>query len=202
MPKIICIASQKGGVGKSTICFNLACMFSKSLQVALLDLDLQSSSSDLLKEETGITVVPPSTAPSALTELPYDLLFIDTPPYLSTQLIDILLVADVILIPTKAGAFDVLALKDTLKLVEQVQLQNKYLKAAIIFTMVKTGTKTLDEIKPVLHTGSINILSNTISERVSYTRSLLTGGVILTTDNKAKMEMMELADEVVKLLGL
>ena len=38
--KIIAVASAKGGVGKSSICANLACMFSKNFRVGILDADI------------------------------------------------------------------------------------------------------------------------------------------------------------------
>jgi chromosome partitioning protein len=202
MPKIICIASQKGGVGKSTLCYNLACMFKNGLEVAVLDLDLQSSISDLLGEQAGVHLIPPTVEAKHLQEVPYDLLFIDTPPYLSGKLLEILSIADVVLVPTKAGVFDALALKDTIQLIEKAKLRNAYLNAAIVFTMVKPGTKLLAEIKSVIHTGAIKVMDKHITERVSYSRSLLEGGVLESKDSKAKLEMMELTDELVKLLGL
>lgn len=43
MPKIILITHQKGGVGKSTLTFNLAQNISNGSKVAVLDFDLQGS---------------------------------------------------------------------------------------------------------------------------------------------------------------
>ena len=53
-----------------------------------------------------------------------------------------------------------------------------------------------------MNTGSVPVLDYVITERVSYTRSLLTGGVLKSKDNKAKLEMMDMTEAVVKLLGL
>ena len=176
-------------------------MFRDNLKTGLLDLDLQGSSSELLKEE-GIEILNPHTPTGELPHLPHDILFIDTPPYLSSRLLDILQVADVVLIPTRSGAFDAMALTDTVNLVEKAKEKNPQLKAAIVFTMVKPGSTITEEIRPVINTGSIPVLDQVITERVCYTRSLLTGGVLKSKDNKAKLEMMEMTEAVVKLLGL
>ena len=47
MPKIILITHQKGGVGKSTLTFNLAQNIAANSRVAVLDFDLQGSLSQL-----------------------------------------------------------------------------------------------------------------------------------------------------------
>lgn len=43
MAKIILITHQKGGVGKSTLTFNLACNLKESAKVCILDMDSQGS---------------------------------------------------------------------------------------------------------------------------------------------------------------
>ena len=40
---IIAISHQKGGVGKSTIAFNLAVWLSKSYKIEVIDLDVQNT---------------------------------------------------------------------------------------------------------------------------------------------------------------
>uniref|UniRef100_UPI00374D87BB nucleotide-binding protein n=1 Tax=Mucilaginibacter sp. TaxID=1882438 RepID=UPI00374D87BB len=57
MGKIITVAHQKGGVGKSTLAMNLAVCFQDQLNVALVDTDLQGSLYQIKDELPGIAVL-------------------------------------------------------------------------------------------------------------------------------------------------
>lgn len=78
--KIITVAHQKGGVGKTTLALNLAACFAQGLNVGVLDTDLQGSLSSIQSELDNITFVPFDGQITHLTEQPFDVLIIDTPP--------------------------------------------------------------------------------------------------------------------------
>ena len=86
MAKIILITHQKGGVGKSTLTFNLAQNFSNNSNVAVLDFDLQGSLSQLKEIVSDFDVIPFVEEINSISNLNYDFIFIDTPPYLSNHL--------------------------------------------------------------------------------------------------------------------
>jgi chromosome partitioning protein len=113
MSKIITIAHLKGGVGKSTLALNLAVCFKDTLRVALIDTDTQGSISDLKGDLKTIEVIN-DTSPQNIKAMDYQLIIIDTPPYLSSQLPDLFAISDFVLIPTKAGFFDVMAIRSTI----------------------------------------------------------------------------------------
>ena len=202
MTKIITVANQKGGVGKSTLALNLAYTFQNGLQVGLLDSDLQGSLYGLYAMIEGIQLIPATKNLTLLRETANDLIIVDTPPYLTDQLEELFSISDYILVPTKVGFFDVMAIRSTIALIEKAQVKNTQLKTGIVLTMVKNRTSLNSEIKSMLNSIGKPVLNTMVSDRVSYTRSALIGGIHKTEDIKAKNEMMGLADEIFTAMGL
>lgn len=62
MAKIITLAHQKGGVGKSTLALNLALCFKDQLRVALIDSDLQGSIYHLKEDFPELNILVDSAA--------------------------------------------------------------------------------------------------------------------------------------------
>ncbi|MDB5285288.1 MAG: ATPase [Mucilaginibacter sp.] len=66
MGKIITLAHQKGGVGKSALALNLALCFKDQLSVALIDSDIQGSIFQLKDEFPELDIL----APEKISEIP------------------------------------------------------------------------------------------------------------------------------------
>ena len=196
MAKIITVAHQKGGVGKSTMALNLALCFQDQLKVALVDSDLQGSIYHVKDEFRGLTVLSPEQI-SVIPNLNYDLIIVDTPPYLSNRLTELFQFSDFVLVPTKAGFFDVMAIRSTLALIRFSQAKNKRLKAGIVLNMIKPRTAITKDITGLLQGLGTPLLKTMVHDRVSITRSSMTSGIMKTTDLKAKEEITSLAEEIV-----
>ncbi len=197
MGKIITVAHQKGGVGKSTLAMNLAVCFQDQLSVALVDTDLQGSIVDLQEHLPGLTVMQEDNFES-IKAAKQDLVIIDTPPYLSNRLPELFLISDYVLIPTKAGFFDVMAIRSTLALVKQAQAKHPRLKAGIVLNMIKPRSGVTQEVLNLLQSFDTPVLQTMVHDRVSFTRSPITGGVLAGADIKAKEEITGLAEEIVE----
>lgn len=196
MAKIISVAHQKGGVGKSTLALNLATCFQEQLSVALIDIDLQGSLSDLKDDFPGLNIICEDQF-EQIKQLSFDLIIIDTPPYLSNRLPDLFQISDYVLVPTKAGFFDIMAIRSTLHLIGEAQKKHTTLKAGIVINMVKHRSGITAEVQELLKTFDTPVLTTVIHDRVSFARSPITGGVINGDDIKAKEEITSLADEIV-----
>lgn len=174
MPKIILITHQKGGVGKSTLCFNLAQNISKNAKVAVIDFDLQGSLSQLSEMVEDFDILPYNKDIKDITELDYDFIFLDTPPYLSNYLDELIKLSDLIIVPTKAGILDLLAVKNTIELIEENGCKDKIL---VVFNMIKANTTLTLDILIEMEEYKVNIAKTHISDLVAFTRSVVMKGV-------------------------
>ncbi len=198
--KIITLAHQKGGVGKSTLALNLAYAF-EGIKTGLVDTDLQGSLTSLSLMADGLNLVQFNQDFSQLRKLDYDLLIVDTPPYLNSNLPIIFQQSDLVIVPTKAGFFDMMAIHGTLSLLKDAMKQNPNLKAGIVFNMVKHHSSLIKEIKGLQDFG-IPVFNSHITDRVSYTRSILNGGIMQSSDQNAIKEMVALCEEIMSFLAL
>ena len=192
MAKIILVTHQKGGVGKSTITYNLACNIRENAKVCIIDMDSQGS----LINISELSEVPIFTADMLNEKIKsdYDFIFIDTPPYLNEKIIDLCNISDVIIIPTKAGVLDLLAIKSTIDIVKQAKSENK---AIIVFNMIKPNTTLTEEIKSQLQDYNIKVSKNMLSDLVSFSRSVLVNGV--EENNNAQKQIDNLTKEILML---
>jgi chromosome partitioning protein len=199
--KVITIAHQKGGVGKSTLTLNLAYGFKDHLNTAIVDLDVQGTISQLKPLIKNIDVVS-GIQLSDLNNLQYEAIFVDTPPYLSANLPALFQLSDLVIIPTKAGIADLMAIRSTINMLQSTRNTKPNLKKAIVLNMVKSSSTITAEITRLLSEYNIPILKTMITDRVSFARSLAAdNGIFGMEDNKAKEELDELLEEVVSLLN-
>lgn len=191
MPKIILITHQKGGVGKSTLTFNLAQNIAANSRVAVLDFDLQGSLSQLEELVTDFKIIPYQDKLESISELQYDFIFIDTPPYLSNHLAKLISISDLIIVPTKAGILDLLAIKSTLAIIEQ---EKRTIDTLVVFNMIKPNTTLTLDILIGLEEYNVKIASTHISDLVAFTRSVLLKGV--SNDKNAQKQIDQLTEEI------
>ncbi|MGY3211797.1 AAA family ATPase [Mucilaginibacter sp. HD30] len=197
MAKIITIAHQKGGVGKSTLAINLALCFQDQLSVALVDTDLQGSLYHIREDFPDLAIIGVDSLQD-VQQLAYDLIIIDTPPYLSNRLPELFIYSDFILVPTKAGFFDVMAIRSTLALIKEAQQKAPQLKAGIVLNMIKPRSGITRDVAELLQSMDTPLLKTRVHDRVSIARSPMTAGILNGNDRRAKEEIMALTEEVVE----
>jgi chromosome partitioning protein len=212
MPLIITVAHQKGGVGKSTLSTNLRGYFAGGgYKTALVDIDPQGSLTKLIRAfadqegrdpEHAITRTDFKTYPELLKKLDgYDIAIIDTPPYLSKELEEVLAITTMVLVPCKASPLDYLAIGDTLDLIREVKAKRPELATAVVLTMVIAGTDFTTNIRKELEKTEFPVFKTEIGNRVAYMRSLLRANTVMGEENrKAWDEIESLGKEIISLL--
>lgn len=211
MPLIIAVAHQKGGVGKSTLALNLTSFFTRSgAKSAVVDADAQGSISNLVQSfgennAYGTVQLIERKSFQSFTDLTklsqYDVLVLDTPPYLSANLNEIFHVADFVLVPTKPAVFDMFAIEGTMELIEQAKKIKTTLKTGVVINMSATGSKHVEEIRTYLTNKGILVLKTEIAKRVEFERCLLyTDSIFGSPDEKAKEEISKLGNEIIALI--
>jgi len=107
----------------------------------------------------------------------------------SNTLPDLFVHSSFILVPTKAGFFDVMAIRSTLALVQDAQGRNRNLKAGVVLNMIKPRSGITADVAALLESLGTPLLSTRIHDRVSIARSSITSGILRSTDQKAKDEI-------------
>ena len=213
MAKLITISALKGGVGKSTLVYNLAHYYrSKKLQVVVVDCDVgQFSVLNNLNKETGIQLLSREQIRSweefaeGARKSTRDLVLIDTGPYRTlNELREIHQISDLVVIPTRASKFDIDSLKDTMEVYTAAFRASKgpqKPQAAIVLTMSRRNVKLYKELRKALEGRNYPLLQTEMEFRSAWEASVGSPGGLLKTkpkDKKALAELTGIAEELLE----
>ncbi len=206
---VVAIVNQKGGVGKTTLATNLAWALAQTGSVLLFDADPQGSARDWGHFNTGgpenLSVQGAGNNPlvDQVRRLSsrYDWVILDGPPGISNVSADAVRVADAVLIPAKASAFDVWAATDIVEAVKARQTATKGTpKAAFVITMAKPRTRLGRQIDAALAELGLPVLQNRTTDRVAYTQAGNDGTSVLSgSDRTARDEITAIRHELEQL---
>lgn len=123
--KVICIASAKGGVGKTTVALNLAALAAEDgAQSLVIDLDPQRSAADWRTVRTAARALP-RVAAAGVHQLPelleaakaegLNLVVVDTPPHATDEIFTAARLSDLVLVPVRPAVLDLRSAARTLE---------------------------------------------------------------------------------------
>jgi chromosome partitioning protein len=202
MAYVITIAQQKGGSGKTTLAATLAAEFvRRGLKVALLDTDPQGSLGRwfLTRRDRGLHDMEFSTASAwgvsyevEKLKKTCDVVVIDTPPKIDSDLRPALREASLVLVPVASSHLDLWATEGVLDLAVRVGKP-----VVLVMNRVKSGTRLAAEVAAEAARMTADIATATLGQRTVFAETLGQGlGVSDTPRSMARDEAEALAREV------
>lgn len=207
MAKIITVAQQKGGAGKTTVTAHIAVALSqKGNRVAVVDIDPQGSLTQWhrIREEalgegyTGLTFVSVSgwRVASELSRLEKqaDYIVIDSPPHTETEARQPIRKADLVIIPVQPSPTDLWATKATLDLARAERVPVK-----VVMNRVPANSRLAAAIAAELP----ELSPTTLGNRVLFAAALMEGrcATELEPGSVAAKEVKALVSEILEVLN-
>jgi len=207
--KVIVVANQKGGVGKTTMCLNIgAGLKNKGYRVELIDADKQGSLKDWVELGGNLPISVLTNSKSFNTTLPVrcdasDWIIVDAPPDREhLVLFATIAAADLVLIPTKSSYFDVKATEAIEQIISMLEAASKSLPQTYFLpNMVPVSSSMGDDLVELLRGDDFkfNALNSLICNRIAFARTASDGGSIYDgQDKKAIAEIDALVNEILE----
>ena len=211
--KVITLANQKGGCGKSTIVLNLAIEFAlQQHRVIVFDTDPQGSCYETAQirddqDETMQLKVAPiyENLYQAMEECDkdYDFAIIDTPPHDNEVVTVATVCSDLIIIPVQDSPLDIRSTKTTVNLINEAKKLNPDIMPYFLLSRIQTNSVMARELAQVLKsTYNYDILETKLANRMAYKYSLIYGQNVseFSSKDSAATEIRSLAKEVMSIL--
>jgi chromosome partitioning protein len=208
MTKIIAVAQQKGGAGKTMLATQLGVALAEGRRVALLDIDPQGSldtwgrlRATAARAKVALTVeaVAGWRLGKTLDALAasHALILIDTPPVLDSDARRAIRAADLVLVPLNPAPPDLWAAEGTLRLAAE-----EHRRIALAFNRAPAASRLRKRLEAEISARGL-ILLPALGNRVAYANAFAEGLGVTEAGptTQAAAELRGLADAIIKAIG-
>ncbi len=210
MNKVIVIAHQKGGVGKSTIASNIAVELGKLYSVRVVDLDLQKSLTyfNNLRKSANLTQcdIVDVSSPKELKDLinnNQDLLIIDAGGYDSDINRVAITGADILITPVSDSGIELVGLLSFRQILRDIRKIRPDLQSHVLLNKIhQWANSSLNDIFDfVKNNTEFTKFNSILRDRADYKKSFDSGKSVIEYNNRAVEEMNELVNEIKTILA-
>jgi chromosome partitioning protein len=181
MSKVIAVAQQKGGAGKTMLTAQLAVALAEGAKVAVLDIDPQASltiwgklRAGAAKAGTPLTIATVSgwrlTTELDRLKAAHDIVLVDTPPVIDSDARRAIRAADLVLIPLNPAPPDLWAAEGTLKLAAEEKRP-----VALIFNRAPAASKLRKRMEAEISARGLTLLDAALANRAGYANAFADG---------------------------
>lgn len=211
MTVFIGVISQKGGVGKSTICRLIATLYaSNGWNVKIADLDTKQGTCTewkRIRDHAGIDPIISVETFRSVEQVKkiantHDMIIFDGAPHSSKQTLDVVQASNLIILPTGPALDD---LRPTVLLAHELT-DNGIQPSQMFFALCRVGDSTaeIEEARSYISHAGYQVLNGEIAERVGYRRASDRGYSVLEVPIKSLKEKVEpiaknIADQISKI---
>jgi len=205
--KIITVAQQKGGAGKTTVVAQLAVTLSgNGSRVAVVDIDPQGSLTawhmmrrrTLEDQDAGgihLSTVSGWRLGNELDRLrkDFDVVLVDTPPHAESEAKAAIRTAELVLVPVQPSPMDLWAIKPTLAAATREKTA-----ALIVLNRMPPRGKLKDQVLQRLEEDGLPLAETLLGNRVAFAASMMDGKGVTETANAtpAAKEIRALVTEI------
>ncbi|HYD29319.1 MAG TPA: ParA family partition ATPase [Azospirillaceae bacterium] len=207
--KIITVAQQKGGAGKTTLAAHLAVAWREAgHSVAVVDIDPQGSLSRWFQVRNDVTGGDPGLTHAQITgwrtqreverlALEHSVVVIDSPPHAETEARIAVRAAALVVVPVQPSPMDLWATQPTLDLCRQEKVP-----LMLVLNRVPPRAKLADALIDKIHELSdppyVGIAVAQLGNRIGYAGAMLEGRTVteMARRTRAADEVVELATEI------
>jgi len=176
--QVLAIASQKGGVGKSTLAVHLATQATAhGTRVLLLDLDPQGSAmewanrrGDRPPDVSGVNPASVGKDVERARAEGYGLVVVDTAPHADHAALQAARAADLVVIPCRPSTFDIAAISATLDL---CRLANK--PAVVVLNAAPVRSRVTAEAEEAISDKGGMVSPVVVRQRVAFQHCMIDG---------------------------
>ena len=211
---IVAVSHQKGGVGKSTICWNMAgYLQKKKIDFIIIDLDVQQTLTGLNKIRkkynpkkafTIKTFDDKKVLIDFLNDVEEDeIVLVDSGGFDSTYNRIAIMASDEIVTPVSSHFIEILGLQKYEEILQEVsKVVDRKIKTNVVLNRIKPIQKDFKELKKFINKSShYKIMDSILRDRVEISTIISTGATIIESkkkDTKAKGEFNAFCKELFK----